>query len=98
MSVGEDEILVTSGPGQALELINQILCEPGDTVIMEEFTYQGAMNRLRARVVNVVGAKLDNGGLDIDALAEQLDKLKKVERCRSSSTRFRQCKTRRLPC
>ena len=77
MSAGEDEILVTSGSGQALELINQILCESGDTVIMEEFTYQGAMNRLRARGVNVVGAKLDNGGLDIDALAEQLDKLEK---------------------
>ena len=39
MSAGENEILVTSGSGQALELINQILCEPGDTVIMEEFTY-----------------------------------------------------------
>ena len=75
MTAEIDEILVTSGSGQALELINQVMCEPGDTVIMEEYTYQGGMNRLRARGVAIVGAKLDDGGLDIDALSEQLDHL-----------------------
>jgi 2-aminoadipate transaminase len=75
MSTTIDDILVTSGSGQGLDLINEILCEAGDTVIMEEFTYQGAMNRLRARGVTVLGAKLDDGGLDIDALEAQLDEL-----------------------
>ena len=75
MSTTTDDVLVTSGSGQGLELINEILCEPGDTVMMEEFTYQGAMNRLRARGINILGAKLDDGGLDIDALETQLDDL-----------------------
>ena len=75
MSATPDDVLVTSGPGQGLELINEILCEPGDTVIMEEFTFQGAMNRLRARNVNILGAKLNDGGLDIDALQTQFDDL-----------------------
>ena len=65
MSATTEVILVTSGSGQALDLINDILLESGDTVIMEEFTYQGAMNRLRARGVNVLGAKLDDGGIDL---------------------------------
>lgn len=75
MSTTPDDVLVTSGSGQGLELINDIFCEAGDTVIMEEFTYQGAMNRLRARGVNILGAKLDDGGLDIGALEAQLDEL-----------------------
>ena len=52
-----------------------MMCGPGDTVIMEEYTYQGAMNRLRARDINIVGAKLDDGGLDIHALVTQLDEM-----------------------
>lgn len=75
MSVTPDDILVTSGSGQALELINQVLVAPGDTVVMEEFTYQGALNRLRARGAKVVGAPLDEGGLDIDRLASLLKEL-----------------------
>ena len=75
MSTTTDDVLVTSGSGQRLELINKILCEPGDTVMMKESTYQGAMNRLRARGFNILGAKFDDGGLDIDAFETQLDDL-----------------------
>ena len=39
MSATTEDILVTSGSGQALDLMNDILLESGDTVIMEEFTY-----------------------------------------------------------
>ena len=66
MTAGIDEILITSGSGQALELINQVMCVPCDTVIMKEYTYQGAMNRLQARGINIVGAKLDDGGLETE--------------------------------
>lgn len=75
MSVTPDDVLVTSGSGQALELINQVLIEPGDTVVAEEFTYQGALNRLRARGAKVVGAPLDEGGLDIEQLDNLLEDL-----------------------
>ena len=75
MSVTPDDVLVTSGSGQALELINQVLVDPGETVVMEAFTYQGALNRLRARGAKVVGAPLDDGGLDIDRLEALLKEL-----------------------
>src|SRR5689334_3974081 len=36
-----DEILITSGSLQGLDLVNHVLLSPGDTVIVEEMTYQG---------------------------------------------------------
>ncbi|MFE7594341.1 PLP-dependent aminotransferase family protein [Kitasatospora sp. NPDC057512] len=44
-----DQILVTAGSQQALWLITQGLVEPGDTVVVEDPTYRGALEALRAR-------------------------------------------------
>src|SRR5215210_4340624 len=41
-----DDILMTSGSLQALDLVNATLLARGDTVIVEQDTYQGALNRL----------------------------------------------------
>src|ERR1700722_10989693 len=40
------EILITSGSLQALDLVNGILLNRGDTVIIEQASYQGALTRL----------------------------------------------------
>ncbi len=72
-----DEILITSGSNHAIDLMNQVLLEPGDTVITELFTYQGAVNRLRKMQVNVVGVPLDEGGIRMDALEITLGDLRK---------------------
>jgi 2-aminoadipate transaminase len=71
-----DEVLITSGSNHAIDLINQILLEPGDTVIMELFTYQGAVNRLRRKKVKIIGIPLDDDGMRMDALASTLDDLR----------------------
>jgi 2-aminoadipate transaminase len=71
-----DDILITSGSGQGIELVSHVLIEPGDTVIAEEFSYGGALTRLRRVGATVVGAPLDRGGLKIDALAAILDGMK----------------------
>ena len=63
-----DDVLITSGSGQAIDLINQLLLEAGDTVILEEFTYGGALTKLKRLGVNIVGAPLDEDGIRIDAL------------------------------
>lgn len=67
-----DDILVTSGSLQALDLINATLLERGDTVILEEDCYQGSINRLTRIGVNVIGIPLDRDGMRIDALANAL--------------------------
>jgi 2-aminoadipate transaminase len=72
-----DEILVTSGSLQALDLVNGILLAPGDTVIIEQATYQGALTRLARLGVHAVGIPLDGEGMRMDALAGALDDLKR---------------------
>jgi 2-aminoadipate transaminase len=72
-----DDVLITSGSGQGIDLINQILLEPGDTVILEEFTYGGYLTKLRRLGVDIVGAPLDDDGIRIDALGVILADLKR---------------------
>jgi 2-aminoadipate transaminase len=67
-----DDVLITSGSGQAIDLINQVLLETSDTVILEEFTYGGYLTKLKRLGVNIVAAPLDEDGIRIDALADIL--------------------------
>src|SRR6202047_5304743 len=71
-----DQILITSGSLQALDLVNGVLLAPGDTVLIEQETYQGALTRLARLGVKPVGIPLDREGLRMDALAAALDDLK----------------------
>jgi len=71
-----DEILITSGSLQALDLVNGILLARGDTIITEADTYQGAINRWTRLGVKAVGIPLDCDGMRMDALAAALDELK----------------------
>ena len=70
-----DDVLITSGSGQAIDLVNGLLLERGDTVILEEFTYGGALTKLKRLGVNIIGAPLDEEGLKIDALARIIEDL-----------------------
>ena len=50
-----DEILITSGSLQGLDLVNRLLLAPGDTVLIEQESYQGSLTRLDRLRVNAVG-------------------------------------------
>src|ERR1700749_3433407 len=71
-----DDIMIVSGSLQALDLVNQTLLARGDTVIVEQETYQGALNRLTRLCVNTIGIPLDGDGLRMDVLASTLAHLK----------------------
>jgi 2-aminoadipate transaminase len=71
-----DDILIVSGSLQALDLVNATLVARDDTVIIEQDTYQGALNRLTRMGANVVGIPLDHAGMRMDALAASLADLK----------------------
>jgi 2-aminoadipate transaminase len=77
ISGSPDDILVTSGSIQGLDLVNRLLIEPGDTVLMEMFSFSGALNRARAAGAQVVGVKVDRDGMRVDALEERLATLKR---------------------
>ena len=72
-----DDILITSGSLQAIDLVNGTLLARGDTVIIEEDCYQGSINRLSRLGVTPVGIPLDRDGMRVDALAAALDDLKR---------------------
>ena len=72
-----DDILITSGSLQAIDLVNATLLERGDTVVIEQDCYQGSINRLNRLGVTPVGIPLDRSGMRVDALATALDDLKR---------------------
>ena len=76
ISCTADEILLVSGSLQALDLVNHTLLTRGDTVIIEQDTYQGSLTRLARLGVHAVGIPLDEGGMRMDVLAAALDELK----------------------
>jgi 2-aminoadipate transaminase len=71
-----EDILITTGSGQGLDMVSKLLVNPGDTVLTEEYSYQGAMNRFRNLGARLIGMKLDADGIVIDSLAQQLAELK----------------------
>jgi 2-aminoadipate transaminase len=77
ISCTADEILLTSGSLQALDLVNGLLLARGDTVLIEQDSYQGSLNRLIRLGINMVGIPLDKEGMRIDAVAAALDDLKR---------------------
>jgi 2-aminoadipate transaminase len=72
-----DDILITSGSLQAIDLVNGTLLARGDTVIIEQDCYQGSINRITRLGVTPVGIPLDRDGMRMDALATALDDLKR---------------------
>lgn len=70
------EILITSGAGQGIDLVNQVLLDAGDTVIIEEFTYWEILTKLKKLNVNYVGCPMDAEGMDTHALGRILEDLK----------------------
>ena len=66
--VATDELLVTTGSQQALDLIARVLIEPGDTVLVQNATYAGAIHVLAAAGARLVGVPEDSEGPEMGAL------------------------------
>jgi len=77
ISCTADEILITSGSMQGLDLVNSLLLAKGDTVFVEQESYGGALTKLTKLGVNTIGIPLDEEGLRLDVLREKLEELKK---------------------
>ena len=68
-----DEIVLTSGSLQAIDLINAALLAPGDTVLIEQANYGGVLTRLARLDVKAIGLPVDGDGMRMDALSAALD-------------------------
>ena len=58
-----DDVLITTGSGQGIDIVSKLLIESGDTVLLEEFCYAGAINRFKKLGARIVGLPLDEDGI-----------------------------------
>jgi len=63
-----DEILVTSGARQAIDLVARAVLSPGDVAVVESPTFAGTLASLQASGARVLPLPVDGDGADIDAL------------------------------
>jgi DNA-binding transcriptional MocR family regulator len=75
ISAHPDDVVVTTGSQQALDLVTRIFVDPGDVVVAEAPSYVGALGVFHSYQANVVHVPLDEHGLIPEALDETLTRL-----------------------
>ncbi len=68
-----DEVIITSGSQQALDMSSMLFINKGDVVLFETPSYLGAVNALKAYEAELVALPTDREGLIIDSLEQALD-------------------------
>ena len=67
-----DDVVVTVGSQQAVDLVTRVFCDPGDVVICEAPSYVGALGVFRAYQCDVVHVAMDDDGVQPDALEQAI--------------------------
>ncbi|HEX3689147.1 MAG TPA: PLP-dependent aminotransferase family protein [Solirubrobacteraceae bacterium] len=80
MEVDTDELLVTSGGQQVIDLACKTLLDPGDVVVAEAPTYPGAIPTFSSYEADVVQVRMDRDGMRVDELEQTLDELERSGR------------------
>jgi 2-aminoadipate transaminase len=75
MHVDLDDVIVTTGGQQVIDLVTKTLIDPGDVVIAEGPTYPGAVPSFSSYEADVVQIDTDDDGMQVDRLPEVLDRL-----------------------
>lgn len=73
LRITPDDILITNGSQQALDLLAKVMLDPGDIVLTENPAYLGALQAFQAYEANPVGLSSDEHGLKPEALREFLE-------------------------
>lgn len=80
MTVSDEELLVTTGGQQVIDLVCKTLIDPGDVIVAEAPTYPGAVPTFCSYQADVVQIPMDADGMRIDELEETLDRLEREGR------------------
>ncbi|HET9533402.1 MAG TPA: PLP-dependent aminotransferase family protein, partial [Blastocatellia bacterium] len=72
INLESDEILITNGCQQSLDLIRRVFVGPGDEVIIEDPTYPGAISVFCGNNTKYTGVPVGPNGLDLDVLEDVL--------------------------
>ncbi len=71
-----DDIVITAGSQQGLDLVTRIFCDPGDVILAESPSYVGALGTFQSYQTEVVHVACDSEGLIPEALTETTERLK----------------------
>ena len=72
IEINPNNILITSGSQQALDLLGKVFINPGDHILVESPTYLGALQAWNAYGAEYVTVPMDKSGMNTDALEEAL--------------------------
>ncbi len=75
ISAHPDDVMISAGSQQGLDLVTRIFCDPGDVVLVESPSYVGAIGTFLSYQVEVVHVPSDDSGLDPTALRETIARL-----------------------
>jgi len=73
LNLTSDEILITTGSQQALDMTGLMLIDKDDVILFETPSYLGALNALKAYEAELVAVPTDDDGIKIDELKKALD-------------------------
>ena len=76
VTVTPDDMLITTGSQQAIDLLTRIYIDPGDVILVESPTYLSALQVFRSYGAKLVSVKTDKDGMDLDDLALKLKQYK----------------------
>jgi len=79
ITVNPDQVLVTGGSGPAIALFVQLLSNPGDVLLTEDYTYVGTLGIMRNLKARIVGVATDAEGMRPDALEQAIKDLARFE-------------------
>src|ERR671936_2389142 len=77
MDVDPEDVLVTTGGQQVIDLVCKTLVDPGDVIVAEAPTYPGAVPAFSAYQAEVEQIEMDRDGMRTDVLEETLDRLER---------------------
>ena len=80
MVIDPDDVLVTTGGQQVIDLVCKTLVDPGDVVVAEAPTYPGAIPTFSAYQADVVQITMDREGMQVDEMQATLDQLEAAGR------------------
>jgi 2-aminoadipate transaminase len=72
LAPGADELMITSGGIDCMELLAKSYLDPGDVVVVEAPTYLGGLMAFRGYEADVRGVPLDDAGMRVDVLKDLL--------------------------
>lgn len=75
----EDELMITGGGQQAIDLFTRIMVSPGESIVVEEPTFMGALGTFRACGANLCPVPMESDGMDLGVLEQVLKTQKNVK-------------------